>query len=223
MGTTQSSFCIFDFFSDLISTSSEWVNLGGKSIQLISLCVLKCTDKCMWAKAWVERKQRHSCHNPNQGTSIRCIYVGLDKALCNCRDLRGYIFWRYFSEQTAYTSLLERSKQQASESHTHSHSTPKFIYPGAQKAQPYISQIPALLKGKIPQKCTILCRLEILICEPFQPHQLGYISVLQVHTADQALGLPRGKPPKNRGTPWGRAPTLSSMLEGYMATGALAN
>lgn len=145
--STQSSFYIFGFLSDLISTSSEWMDLGGESIQLIFLYVLKCTDKLTQEETPAERRCRHSCHNPIQGNSIRRIYVGLDKALCNCTDLQGYIFWRYFSNQTAHTSLLKPSKQWAHESHTLSHSTPKFamgsyIYTVAQKAQAYISQIP---------------------------------------------------------------------------------
>lgn len=79
--STQSSFYIFDFLSDLINTSSEWMDLGGKNIQLILLYVLKCRDKLMQEKTRAECKYRHSCHNPIQGNAIRRTYVRLDKQL----------------------------------------------------------------------------------------------------------------------------------------------
>lgn len=50
----QSSFYAFDFLSDLISTSSEWKDLRVKSIQLILLYVLKCTDNLKQEEAQAE-------------------------------------------------------------------------------------------------------------------------------------------------------------------------
>lgn len=90
--STQSSFSIFDSPSDLISTSSELMDLGEKSIQLILLYVLKCIDMLTHEETRAECKCRHSCCHPFQGNSIKHIYVGFDKVLCNCIDFQGYIF-----------------------------------------------------------------------------------------------------------------------------------
>lgn len=79
--STQSTFSIFDSPSDLISTSSELMDMGEKNIQkniqLILLYVLKCIDMFTHKETRAECRRRHSCHL-FQGKSIKHIYVGLD-------------------------------------------------------------------------------------------------------------------------------------------------
>lgn len=125
-----------------------------------------------------------------------------------------------------YSSLL--SSGPMNPIHPHIVSTPKFALgelhlPCSSKGTAIRQADPCLLKGKISWNRPILYRLEILICEPLQSHHLGYISAAQGHTPAQALTLPMGKPPKNTVNHSGRGPTLSSLLEGYTATGALVN